>query len=133
MARPPKEEFDRLETLGNPGWNWDDVLHYMKRSEKLTPTNLPPAEAERFAINTTLSAHGTSGPLEKFLGSNFSEFHADFIETAHKLGVPKNIDPNDGELNGVSTGFSSMDPKAAKRSYVTSAYLKPNADRPNLV
>ncbi|ESK91203.1 gmc oxidoreductase [Moniliophthora roreri MCA 2997] len=133
MARPPKEEFDRLETLGNPGWNWDDVLRYMKKSEKLTPTNLPPAEAERFAIKTTPSAHGTSGPLEKFLGSNFTEFHADFIETVHKLGVPKNMDPNDGELNGVSTGFSSMDPKVAKRSYVTSAYFNPNASRPNLV
>ncbi|KAK7052974.1 hypothetical protein VNI00_004294 [Paramarasmius palmivorus] len=133
MARPAKEEFDRLETLGNPGWNWDDVLSYMKKSEKLTPTDLPPAESEKYAIKTNLSAHGTSGPLEKSLGLNFSDFHADFIETVNRLGIQKNMDPNDGELNGISTGFSSMDTKTATRSYVTSAYLKPNLDRPNLV
>lgn len=31
MFRPSKEELDALEVLGNKGWNWDSLLHYMKK------------------------------------------------------------------------------------------------------
>ncbi|EEB99304.1 hypothetical protein MPER_01041 [Moniliophthora perniciosa FA553] len=31
MIRPTKEEFDRLEALGNPGWNWTSLLKYMMK------------------------------------------------------------------------------------------------------
>ena len=31
MFRPSKEEYDALEELGNPGWNWDEMLKYMKK------------------------------------------------------------------------------------------------------
>lgn len=31
MFRPSKEELDALEVLGNKGWNWDTLLHYMKK------------------------------------------------------------------------------------------------------
>ena len=31
MARPGKVELDALEELGNPGWNWDNLLGYMKK------------------------------------------------------------------------------------------------------
>ncbi len=32
MFRPSKEELDALEVLGNKGWNWDSLLHYMKKA-----------------------------------------------------------------------------------------------------
>lgn len=31
MFRPAKEELDALEGLGNKGWNWSSLLHYMKK------------------------------------------------------------------------------------------------------
>ena len=31
MLRPSKSEMDALEELGNPGWNWETMLHYMKK------------------------------------------------------------------------------------------------------
>ncbi|KAG7096062.1 hypothetical protein E1B28_006743 [Marasmius oreades] len=133
MIRPTKEEFDRIEELGNKGWNWESILNYMKKSEDLTPTSLSVDDQQKYAINTNHDVHGTTGPLQKTLGVVFSEFHADVVESATHLGLPKNLDANAGDLAGISTGFASIDPKTAKRSSAYSAYYAPNADRKNLL
>ncbi len=31
IFRPTRHELDAIEQLGNPGWNWDSLLHYMKK------------------------------------------------------------------------------------------------------
>ena len=31
MFRPSQAEVDALEDLGAEGWNWDSMLHYMKK------------------------------------------------------------------------------------------------------
>jgi len=31
MFRPSKDDLDALEKLGNEGWNWESLLHYMKK------------------------------------------------------------------------------------------------------
>ncbi|KAF9262836.1 alcohol oxidase [Marasmius fiardii PR-910] len=133
MIRPTKEEFDRIEELGNKGWNWESILHYMKKSENLNPTPLSLEAQQKYAINTNHEVHGTTGPLQKTLGVVFSDFHADVVESATHLGVEKNLDANAGDLAGISTGFASIDPETAKRSSAYSAYYLPNAHRKNLV
>ncbi|KAJ8083481.1 hypothetical protein PM082_009355 [Marasmius tenuissimus] len=133
MIRPNKEEFDRIEELGNKGWNWDSITHYMKKSENLIPTELPLDDQQKYAINTKTDFHGTSGPLQKTLGIVFSEFHADVVASATNFNVAKNLDANAGDLAGISTGFASIDPMTAKRSSAYSAYYAPNAERKNLV
>ena len=30
-VRPTKADLDAFERLGNPGWNWDSLLKYMKK------------------------------------------------------------------------------------------------------
>jgi len=35
--RPTKAELDKLEELGNPGWNWDSLERYMVAAERNTP------------------------------------------------------------------------------------------------
>ncbi|KAJ6787515.1 hypothetical protein PWT90_02278 [Aphanocladium album] len=40
--RPTKAEIDRLETLGNPGWNWATLHPYMEAIER----NIPPNEEQ---------------------------------------------------------------------------------------
>ena len=46
--RGQKEDYDNWESLGSPGWGWDDVLPYFIKSE----------DQERGAI----PLHGTGGP-----------------------------------------------------------------------
>ncbi|KAL0572988.1 hypothetical protein V5O48_008979 [Marasmius crinis-equi] len=133
MIRPNKDEFDRIEELGSKGWNWDSILHYMKKSEQLVPTDLSPDDQQKYAINTNYAVHGTTGPVQKTLGVVFSDFHADVVASATHFGVEKNLDANGGELIGISTGFASIDPKTSKRSSAYSAYYAPNSDRKNLV
>ena len=31
LFRPSREEYDSIEKLGNPGWNWDSLLQYIKK------------------------------------------------------------------------------------------------------
>ncbi|KAM3461952.1 hypothetical protein NHJ6243_004564 [Beauveria neobassiana] len=40
--RPTRAEIDRLETLGNPGWNWDTLEPLMEAIER----NIPPNEEQ---------------------------------------------------------------------------------------
>ncbi|KAL5522853.1 hypothetical protein ACEPAG_8871 [Sanghuangporus baumii] len=35
--RPTKDELDTLQTLGNPGWNWNTLEPYMEAIERFTP------------------------------------------------------------------------------------------------
>lgn len=37
IFRPTKYELDAIEQLGNPGWNWDSLLHYFKKVVILRP------------------------------------------------------------------------------------------------
>ncbi|KAE9406057.1 FAD/NAD(P)-binding domain-containing protein, partial [Gymnopus androsaceus JB14] len=49
LFRPSKQEMDALETLGNPGWNWESMLHYMQKSKTLLPPTLTNSEAVKYA------------------------------------------------------------------------------------
>jgi hypothetical protein len=31
--KPPSQDVDAIERLGNPGWNWDDFQKYSVRAE----------------------------------------------------------------------------------------------------
>ncbi|KAK4448854.1 alcohol oxidase [Podospora aff. communis PSN243] len=37
--RPTKPEIDKLETLGNPGWNFENLFPYIKATERSIPPN----------------------------------------------------------------------------------------------
>ncbi|KAK3369924.1 GMC oxidoreductase [Podospora didyma] len=56
--RPTKAELDKLEALGNRGWNWDNLEPYMVAAER----NIPP-DASQIAqgAGSDPDAHGHSG------------------------------------------------------------------------
>lgn len=62
-TRGHKKDFDAWADLGNPGWDWDGLLSYHKRSETLTPRHEPNAPAGGVPV-WDAAAHGDSGPIQ---------------------------------------------------------------------
>ncbi|KAI5120562.1 hypothetical protein M0805_002512 [Coniferiporia weirii] len=58
--RPTKAEIDKLELLGNPGWNWDSLEPYMEAIEHNTPPN---AAQIADGANYDSAVHGYNGAV----------------------------------------------------------------------
>ena len=68
LDRGSASEYDRWEALGNPGWNFDNLLRYFKKSEIFTP----PAKAleEEWGVEYVPEYHGSGG----YVHSSFQNF-----------------------------------------------------------
>ncbi|KAJ8474322.1 hypothetical protein ONZ51_g7298 [Trametes cubensis] len=132
INRASAREYDAFETLGNPGWNWNELLKYMKKSEKTLP--VPVEDSSKYGLVTPdPQFHGDSGPIVKGYPTWFNPLHLQFLETLEKLGVPKNPESDNGNNLGGVTTFVTVDSSSALRSYSANAYYEPNAGRKNLV
>lgn len=114
--RGHRSDFDNWRALGNPGWGYDDVLPYFKAIEH----NERGADEYR----------GAGGPLwisdpAVKMSSSF-----DFIESAHRIGIPRTEDLNGVLHDGV--GFMQHTIRDGKRQSAYVAFVKPVLDRPNL-
>ncbi|KAF8585234.1 GMC oxidoreductase [Ramaria rubella] len=124
-------EYDALEKLGNPGWNWSEFLKYMKKSETTMPTATD--LAKRYGVGPPdHDFHGDSGPIIKAHPTWACELEWPLISTMNALGVSNNPDAGDGDNVGVGICFSSVDTRTVVRSYAANAYYGPNSQRPNL-
>lgn len=133
IFRPSKIELDAIEELGNPGWNWDSLLYYMKKSECLQPPDVSRTNALKYAMKPDLEYHGTDGPIKNSFGPVLGEMHMKLFDSAQALGIPRNPETGNGRNDGCMTSLLSVDATTAKRSYAASAYLEPNLDRSNLL
>ncbi|VDC06720.1 unnamed protein product [Peniophora sp. CBMAI 1063] len=123
-------EYDAIEALGNPGWNWANFLRYMKKAETFTE---PPDDIKgRYRLGTDATVHGYDGPLKISYSHWHNESHNRFLDSMVNLGVRFNEDPTGGSNTGASTGMFTIDPSLAVRTYSGSAYYQPNAERTNL-
>ncbi|KZT61506.1 GMC oxidoreductase [Calocera cornea HHB12733] len=107
--RPPAEDVDAWEELGNKGWNWTNHFKYANRSES--------HDAEGIVSGPYESKMPLDGPM---------------VEAFNKFGIRALTHPFDGNINGTWLTEGSQDPKTKKRSYATTAFFLPNAHRPNL-
>lgn len=64
-----KGDYDRFEALGNPGWNFENLLPFFKKAETFTPPDVK-LEAEGWDIDFNIAYHGTRG----FVQSSFAPF-----------------------------------------------------------
>ncbi len=115
--RGQSQDFDDWKDMGNPGWGWDDVLPYFKKSE----TNDRGADAYR----------GGEGPLHVCsLERDLHPLCQTFIQAAKEVQISENPDFNGASQEGVGTYQNTA--KGGMRMSASRAYIGPAKHRKNL-
>ncbi|ADJ48564.1 choline dehydrogenase [Amycolatopsis mediterranei S699] len=112
-ARGNRLDFDEWET---PGWTYDEILPYFKRSE----------DNERGADEF----HGAGGPLTVSNGRSNNPSAQAFVDAAVEAGLPANDDFNGKNQDGF--GFFQVTTRDGRRCSTAVAFLHPVLGRPNL-
>lgn len=115
-VRGQPHDFDDWKALGNPGWGWDDVLPYFKKSEDFD----------------WYSAHHGRGGLQHV--TDISPYvhpvcHS-FVETARALGFKASSDLNGADSEGV--GMYQINTRGGWRASTANAFLYPARKRKTL-
>ena len=114
--RGQARDYDQWRQLGNPGWGWDDVLPYFRRSEDYH-------EGES-------ALHGAGGEWRVENQRLSWPILDSFIEAAAEIGIPRTRDFNQGTNEGC--GYFEVNQKRGVRWSTAHAFLKPVMKRPNL-
>lgn len=126
--RGAKGDYDAWETLGNSGWNWNNLLPYFKKSETYTPPTA--AQVAEFGIQSDMSAHGTSGPIKSSYGFLYPN-NKEVFKAMKEMGIPQPKDGANGEAIGTFWVPASLDKVNGTRSYARTGYYEPAKARPN--
>jgi choline dehydrogenase len=116
-ARGHRADYDAWAELGNPGWGYDDVLPFFKRSEAN-------------AIHRDSPFHGVDGPLHVTNLRSPSPINDAFLDACQSQGIPFNPDFNGAEHHGCY--HVQVTQKDGERHSAAAAFIHPNLDRPNL-
>ncbi len=114
--RGQARDYDQWRQLGNPGWDWDDVLPHFKHHED-------------YYLGAD-EAHGAGGEWrveEQRLSWELLDAFSDACEAA---GIPKTDDFNRGDNLGVS--YFRVNQRAGWRWNTARGFLRPAKGRPNL-
>ncbi|KAK8394056.1 hypothetical protein O3P69_006329 [Scylla paramamosain] len=118
-ARGNRRDYDLWAALGNPGWDYESVLPYFKKSEDFQGPLTP--DAEMF--------HGRGGPLGVTRSTKLSPVSEAFLAAGRELGYTE-VDPN--TFNQVGFARSSYTVRRGVRSSADD-WLRPALlTRPNL-
>ncbi len=115
-ARGHRSDYDHWASEGNPGWSFEEVLPYFKRSEN----NERGADA----------LHGSGGPLNVKDLTSPNPFGSLFVQAGVQAGFRENHDFNGPQQEGV--GLYQVTHKDGERFSAAKAYLTPHLARPNL-
>ncbi|MEI8324005.1 MAG: choline dehydrogenase [Betaproteobacteria bacterium] len=115
-TRGHRSDYDAWAAEGNPGWSFDELLPYFKKSE----------HNERGAD----AWHGSGGPLNVMDLRSPNRFGPLFVQAGVQAGHARNDDFNGPEQEGV--GSYQVTHKNGERCSAARAYLTPNLSRPNL-
>ena len=114
--RGQKEDFDDWDSLGNPGWSYEDMLPYFIKSE----------DQERGADKY----HGVGGGLKVSDMRTQRQVCDAFIDGATEIGIPRNNDFNGAQQEGA--GYYQLTARKGFRCSTAVGYLRPAKSRKNL-
>jgi choline dehydrogenase len=114
--RGSRYDYDHWQELGNPGWSYQDVLPYFKKSE-----NQQHGASQFHGADGLLSV---TDPLAPGITSHR------FVDAAVALGYGHNPDFNGAQQHGA--GLYQLTVKDGQRHSTATAFLLPILDRPNL-
>ncbi|MFL9458859.1 GMC family oxidoreductase [Tolypothrix bouteillei VB521301_2] len=115
-VRGNRQDYDRWQELGNPGWSYQDVLPYFKKSE----------HSSRGASEY----HGVDGELSVTDPITPAAISQRFIDAAVASGYEYNPDFNGVRQEGA--GVYQLTVKNGRRHSAAAAFLVPILQRPNL-
>lgn len=119
-VRGNRHDYDRWASEGNPGWNYDEVLPYFKKSEDMRDPALAQSEF-----------HGTGGGLTVEPFHSISAIADLVLEAGREMGL---LNP-DNDVNGQTQhGFTQTQGTVRNglRCSTNKAFLRPVGHRPNL-
>jgi choline dehydrogenase-like flavoprotein len=108
-------EYDAWEHLGNPGWNWNNMISHMLKVENYTQSQYPGQEI--------LRGVGHGGPIQATINRIQPTDQDTWIPTMRNLGILENMESLDGNPLGVMLQPGNVDTKNYSRSY-SPEYLK---------
>ncbi|XP_055912543.1 glucose dehydrogenase [FAD, quinone] [Eupeodes corollae] len=117
-VRGNRYDYDHWESLGNPGWGYDDILKYFKKSED----NRNPYLANN-------PYHGKGGLLTVQESPWHSPLVAAFVEAGNELGY-ENRDINGEQQTGFMIAQGTI--RRGSRCSTAKAFLRPIRLRKNL-
>ncbi|KAH7313719.1 GMC oxidoreductase [Stachybotrys elegans] len=132
-TRAQTSQIDLWETLGNEGWNWENLFPYYLKSEGFQV----PAESRAVAGHLTYSPefHGLEGPLLTgwMYPMTNGTLTSTINDTMKAMGVPWNQDVNGGNMSGYSIFPATINQDLNVREDAARAYYYPfQAKQPNL-
>ncbi len=110
-------DYDHWRQLGNPGWSWDDVLPFFKKSEDF--------------VHGADELHGAGGEWRVEEPRVSWPILDAFREAAAEVGIPRTSDFNRGSNEGC--GYFHVNQRKGVRWSTAKAFLKPARPRPNLL
>ncbi|OQU99029.1 hypothetical protein CLAIMM_04732 [Cladophialophora immunda] len=124
-----QNDFNIWAALGNPGWDWENLLPYFKKSETYTPRYYDGVQNQ--PVTFVEAMHGSSGPVNVSYPQYFWPQTSTWFEALDALHIPTCFDPNEGLCAGNYFLPSSIDPVNQTRSDARRAYHDMAAGRPN--
>ncbi|CUA69182.1 Pyranose dehydrogenase 1 [Rhizoctonia solani] len=133
LDRASKTEYDSWEDLGNPKWNWNEFLPYMKAAERFTGIDPFRANATGAGPDDIFPSQGTDGTIAASFNTWYSDIVVPFREAMANRGVPINFDPDSGDPFGLYNSATAVNRTTGTRSYAASTYFAYNSGRANFV
>ncbi|KAL4071383.1 GMC oxidoreductase [Scleroderma yunnanense] len=130
-TKPPADEVDDWERLGNKGWNWEAFQKHLREIEGYQPLDDPTA-THHLNIADLKSQLGSDGPIKLCHPATITQPEIKAFEAWLQLGIPRAPKPYDGDPRGAYFCAKTIDSSTYTRSYATTAFYLPNAARENL-
>ncbi|MDH3701348.1 MAG: GMC family oxidoreductase N-terminal domain-containing protein [Alphaproteobacteria bacterium] len=115
-VRGQKQDYDHWAQLGCIGWSYEDVLPMFKKIESYE--------------GGTDAHRGRGGPVRITEASKVTPFYDLLMQSAEKIGIPRNPDYNGDNQEGIAMAQGSI--HKGRRQSTAVCYLEPARKRPNL-